>query len=488
MKPWLERSAALLTNTLTPPESECNELDWKLTLSEDKARLVEHLCAFANHAGGGCLVFGVASDSAVPGISLSEIERISNQITNLGRDAVEPAIQIDHAGLNHGGNDLLFVYIPESNVKPVHPRGKPEHESYIRSGGTTRKASRQDIGSMMLHSKTPRWEDLHATLLMTEDEVLVTLDSDHIFKLLDQTPPMNIEERLRWMQESSFIERRPAGGAYITNLGAITAARDLTPFEALQRKPARVVVFEGLNKSKLRSDIQGKRGVALTFPKLIQYVTNQLPTSEVIEQALRRKVTLYPTLALREVIANALIHQDFTVPGAGPLIAIFDDRIEISNPGNLLPSKTLDRLIGTAPESRNEKLAKAFRRYGICEEQGSGLIKAGLEIELYGLPPIKFEQESNSFKVTLFAPRTFVQMSAGERLNACYQHAVLRFLSSSTMTNKSLRERLKMSEKQRSMVSILIQEALDKHLIAPANPQNKSKKLSEYIPFWSAKQ
>jgi ATP-dependent DNA helicase RecG len=226
----------------------------------------------------------------------------------------------------------------------------------------------------------------------------------------------------------------------------------------------------------------------LSFANLIQFVGNQLPTSEVIEQALRKKVTLYPTLALREIIANALIHQDFTVTGAGPLIEIFDDRIEISNPGKLLPSKTLDRLIGTQPESRNEKLAKSFRRYGICEEQGSGLIKAGLEIELYGLPPIKFEQEANHFKVTLFAPRSFAQMSAAERLSACYQHAVLRNCSSSTMTNKSLRERLKMSEKQRSMVSVLIQEAIDKHLIAPSNPQNKSKKLSEYIPYWAARQ
>jgi predicted HTH transcriptional regulator len=176
------------------------------------------------------------------------------------------------------------------------------------------------------------------------------------------------------------------------------------------------------------------------------------------------------------------------VSGAGPLIEIFNDRIEISNPGRLLPSKTLDRIIGTQPESRNEKLAKSFRRYGICEQLGSGLVKAGLQIEMYGLPPIKFEQEANHFKVSLFAPRTFAQMTNSERLNACYQHAVLRYLSSLTMTNKSLRERLKMPEKQRSMVSVLIQEAMDKHMIAPSNPLNKSRKHSEYVPFWAAKQ
>ena len=151
----------------------------------------------------------------------------------------------------------------------------------------------------------------------------------------------------------------------------------------------------------------------------------------------------------------------------------------------MLPSKRLDRLIGTQPESRNEQLARAFRRYKICEERGSGLLKAGLQIELYGLPPIDFSAGPNHFKVTLFTPRTFAQMSARERLVACYQHAVLKHYSDSAMTNKSLRERLKMSEKQRSMVSVLIQEAIDKKLVKAADPNNKSRKFAEYVPNWA---
>jgi predicted HTH transcriptional regulator len=120
--------------------------------------------------------------------------------------------------------------------------------------------------------------------------------------------------------------------------------------------------------------------------------------------------------------------------------------------------------------------------YKICEERGSGLLKAGIQVELYGLPPIKFEEGANHFKVTLYAPRSFAQMTHQERINACYQHAVLKYYSNSAMTNKSLRERLKMPEKQRSMVSVLIQEAMDERRIIAANPENKSKKFTEYIP------
>jgi len=74
-----------------------------------------------------------------------------------------------------------------------------------------------------------------------------------------------------------------------------------------------------------------------------------LPHSEVIKQSLRTEATVYPEIALRELIANALIHQDFGITGAGPMVDIFDDRITITNPGALLPSKRPDRLIGTTP-------------------------------------------------------------------------------------------------------------------------------------------
>ena len=246
-------------------------------------------------------------------------------------------------------------------------------------------------------------------------------------------------------------------------------------------------MYEGRDKSKCRNETEGQIGYALSFQRLFLYICNILPTSEVIEKALRVRKPMYPELALREILANAMIHQDFTVTGAGPMVEIYSDRIEISNPGKLLPTKTIERLIGTQPESRNEKLARSFRMYKICEERGSGLIKAGRAVEFYGLPPIKFEQGANHFKVTLYAPRNFAQMTSAERINACYQHAVLQYLSSSALTNKSLRERLKMPEKQRSMVSVLIQEALEKKYIVAANPENKSKKFTEYIPKWASK-
>jgi ATP-dependent DNA helicase RecG len=178
-------------------------------------------------------------------------------------------------------------------------------------------------------------------------------------------------------------------------------------------------------------------------------------------------------------------HQDFTIRGKSPMIEIFDDRIEITNPGTLISSKNVDRLIGTNPESRNEVLAQAFRRYHICEERGTGFVKTILAIELFGLPPLKLEQGENYFKVTLSSPRKFADMSRDERIQACYQHAVIKHLSNSSMTNTSLRERFKMHEKQRAMISRLIKEALAAKIIKTKDIKSKSSKHIEYIPYWA---
>lgn len=188
-------------------------------------------------------------------------------------------------------------------------------------------------------------------------------------------------------------------------------------------------------------EMMGQKGYAAGFEGLIGYLKRVLPHSEVIQQSLRTEVCIYPEIALRELAANALIHQDFNVTGSGPMIEIFDDRIEFTNPGSLLPGKRVDRLIGATPESRNETLASAFRRYRICEERGTGFQKVVASIELFGLPPVVFTPLENAFKVTLYAPKKFADMSQSERIEACYQHAVLKFFANSVMTNTSVANR-----------------------------------------------
>lgn len=485
-KNWIIRAIALLESSLVPIPQELNELDWKERLSPNNDKLSKHLSAMANNPGGGFIAFGIENATGkVIGIEKTYSDDVVEKIGNLAREALIPPVRIDFVIETYRGFPVLLINVLESPIKPVCLAGKSIEETYIRSGGSTRKASRHEVGGLMLNSKLPQFEELNCSALKSDEQVLELLDYQAIFDLLDKPVSEDKAEVLEWMRNEKMVNASDGNRYYITNFGALAAAKNLGEFDGLARKGIRLIHYDGINKIKTKREYSGSKGYAIGFSSLISFVMALLPGSEIIKNALRTQTTIYPEIALREVIANALIHQDFSIKGTSPMIEIFDNRIEITNPGKLLPSKKIDRLIGATPESRNEVLASAFRRYKICEERGSGLEKAVAAIEVFGLPPLDFHEGENSFKVTIQSPKKFGMMTTEERIEAAYQHSVLKFYSHSVLTNTSLRERFKMSEKQRAQVSLVIREAIEKGKIKQKDPNNSSLKFAEYIPYWA---
>lgn len=135
-KPWVERALAILGQSLSPVPTELNELDWKSALSPNKDRLIEHLSAFANYPGGGFMVFSIDNSTRqVIGATEEDAERIVGQLTNLGREALEPPVVIDYAVTPLETASLLLVRIREQPIKLVHRRGKSIEHAWVRSGG-----------------------------------------------------------------------------------------------------------------------------------------------------------------------------------------------------------------------------------------------------------------------------------------------------------------------------------------------------------------
>jgi predicted HTH transcriptional regulator len=189
---------------------------------------------------------------------------------------------------------------------------------------------------------------------------------------------------------------------------------------------------------------------------------------------------MYPEIAIREIAANMIIHQNFAVLGF-PMIEIYSNRVEISSPGQPLISP--DRFIDNY-QSRNEDLADIMRRMGFCEEKGSGMDKAVMAIEQYRLPPIKVRVSDIRTNITVLAYKTWAETSKEERLQACYQHACLKYMSNEMLTNKSLRERFGVDEKNYPMVSRIIKEALKHGLIKVGTPEGANRRDVAYIPNW----
>jgi ATP-dependent DNA helicase RecG len=185
----------LLKKSLTGIPHELNELDWKETLSSNHEKLNNHLSAFANNPGGGFLVFGVDNKTRQPiGINAQDSERIITTLSNRARGTLNPEVIIEHSHFTYQERNLLMVFIHESSTKPVHIKNGTIEDSDIRSGSSTRKASCNEVGGLMLNSRIPRWEELNTSSRLAENEVLALLDAYAIHTLLKRPAPSTNQE------------------------------------------------------------------------------------------------------------------------------------------------------------------------------------------------------------------------------------------------------------------------------------------------------
>jgi predicted HTH transcriptional regulator len=268
----------------------------------------------------------------------------------------------------------------------------------------------------------------------------------------------------------------------IRRLGALLLAKQLDAFPDLSRKAARVVVYSGTSKVETRLDRLATRGYAVGFRGLITFTMSQLPQNEVIENALRKEVKLVPEIAIRELVANALVHQDLNVAGTSVMIEIYSNRVEISNPGE--PIVPIERFID-GYQSRNERLADLMRRFGICEEKSSGIDKVVQAAEVYQLPAPDFRKGYQRTIVSIYGPKDLEAMDREDRIRACYQHCALKWVMSERMTNQSLRERFHLPESKSAITSQVIAATIEIGLIKPDEKIGTSRKFARYLPFWA---
>lgn len=378
-------------------------------------------------------------------------------------------------------NDKLISLF---QIQAAH--GQPtcfSHKDYIRVGSITRPLKEFPEKEKKIWTKGPKqlFEKAAALHVDSAEDVIKLLDTQCYFDLLKIPYPTNRNSVIEKFESEKFIKTTP-NGYLITNLGALLFAKNTPEFDTIKRKSVRVIQYSGKNKLKTLKDQEGIYGYALGFERLMKFINDLLPSNEVIGQAFRDTVTMYPEIAIRELVANAIIHQDFSERGTGPMVEIYSDRIEISNPG--LPLITPNRFIDEY-QSRNEDLAGIMRRFRICEEKGSGIDKVISFIEMFQLPAIDIQVQEKHTKVIIYSYLKFSDMDKKDRIRACYQHACLKYVMNEKMSNQSLRERFKIADENAAMVSRIIKDTFEAGLIKEEDPDSKSRKFVRYIPNWA---
>lgn len=340
--------------------------------------------------------------------------------------------------------------------------------------------SRQAVKQLIAETQGIAFDEQTAYKQATADDVLNLLDYDSYFQLTGRNLPENKTAILDVLANEKFLEKQ--GNAWnITNLGALLFARDLAKFKGLEYKTLRIVLYTGKNRIEAYPEQNFKEGYANGFEHFIQFIMERTSV-EVIEKALRETKESYPERAIRELLANALIHQNLWQNGMYVMVEIFSDRIEITNPG--APLVDVNRFIDTPPKSRNERIALLMRLFDICEQRGSGVDRAIAAIEHAFLPAPEFVKGEDYTKIFIYPKKKFAQMTKEDRIRACYQHCCLKYMEKEQMTNQSLRERFEIDEQNAAMVSRLIKDALNSGCIKVQNPDNTSRKHVKYIPYW----
>jgi len=372
---------------------------------------------------------------------------------------------------------ISLYIIPAAKIQPVTFL----HTAYIRVGSITRKLRDfpEKESKIWRRNVAPFEKEIVKSNLKASD-IIKLLSTQNYFDLLKIPYPSKQENVIEKFLSENLIVKEKNNYA-ITKIGAILFAKSFDDFETVKRKSIRVIVYKGKNKVETEREQIGGKGYALGFEGLVDWINSQLPANEEIGKALRKETRMYPEIAIREVVANALIHQDFSEKGF-PMIEIFSDRIEISNPGIPLinPDRFIDEYI-----SRNEKLADLMRRIGFCEEKGSGLDKVIFYNELYQLPAINVIITEKRTKIILYSYKKLNETDKKDKIRACYQHACLKYVSNEKMTNQSLRKRFKIDDHNYSIASRIIRDAIEVGLVKDDDPSNKSRKYASYIPFWA---
>ncbi|MEI6206230.1 MAG: ATP-binding protein [Desulfuromonadales bacterium] len=468
---------ATLQQWLTAP-AETEHLEFKEAKQQfDTTKLMRYCVALANERGG-YLVLGV-SDKLPRQVVGSQAFSATTELNEIKARIVEKLhIRVDTVELMHPLGRVLVFEIPS---RPVgHPMDFDG--AYLMRAGEDLVAMTPDQLRRIFAEGQPDWFSQPAKKGASPDEVVALLDTQAYFELSNLPYPTTRDGVLARLSGEELIAHSSSGWT-INNLAAILLAKRLDAFSpALARKAPRVVIYEGTDKTVTREDKPGIRGYAVGFESLVDFVHSAAPLNRSVEQVVREEIKMFPKQALRELIANALVHQDFLASGASVMIEMYVDRVEISNPG--IPPISVDRFIDEF-RSLNERLADLMRRLGICEEKGSGIDKVVKAAEVYQLPAPDFRVGELRTTSILFAHQDFSAMSKSDRIRACYQHCCLMYVSNQRMSNQSLRERFGVPESKAATVSLVIGAAKDAGLVKADESETNSTRYARYLPFWA---
>lgn len=466
---------------------EHESVEFKLNLS-DPATIGKFISSLANSAAltevaSAFLIWGIEDDTrSITGTTFDPYStRIGNQsLIPWLHSQIEPQVAIQFRQVEYRGNRVVLLQIGAARSNPV----RFQKTAYIRIDSHLVELSHHPAYEQRLWSVLLREPADQATALsgLSAADVLDLLDAETYFVRIRRLVPKDKASIVKQLQQHRFIRAQQDGRWEIRTHAALLFARNLEDFGHLGRKAIRIVQYAGDNRIETIREFRDLRGYAAAFDDVHQRIMDLLPAREQVVGARRTVETMLPSLAIREALANALVHQDLILRGSRPMVELFTSRIEVTNPGT--PLVDVNRLIDAPPRSRNETLASIMRELDFCEERGSGWDKIAYEVGIRFLPAPTIAVTNDHTRVTLFGPESLNRLSKEERVWATYIHACLLYCQHEYLTNARVRDRFDIASRNSATASRIIADAVESGWLIVYDP-HASKKMMQYIPYWA---
>lgn len=395
--------------------------------------VIETATAFAN-TKGGIVFIGISDEGKILGVQLGKKTLIS--YVHKISQSTEPTIIPEVESTKINGKTVVAIRVNEFPIKPVAVRGR----CYRRVNSSNRQMTPNEIAQMHLHSTGTSWDAFPAR-----------------DKTLDDIDLMKVE---RYLREANATGRRKIADGpaeVLKKLGFIkdekaTWAAVLVFGKEPQRPLLQSAVHCGrfrMDKAQIIDDLMVETDLIDQVDEVMKFVTRHISVRYEFEGKPRRKeVWEYPLEALREAVINAIVHRDYTAP-SNVQVEIYDDRIEIWNPGGLLPGITIDDLYKEEHKSvvRNRLVAQVFYDIGYIEKYGSGTIKIIDLCKQQGLPSPKFKEVFGGFSVAFRKDVYTEEYLRNLELSERQIKAVMYVKEKGRITNKEYRELNSVSNK-----------------------------------------
>jgi ATP-dependent DNA helicase RecG len=357
-------------------QDEGYNLEFKESVSSS---LAKEICAFAN-ANGGKIVVGVTNDKKIKGVS--DVNTSKSKIQDYARN-MDPSFSVTMKMLD----DVLVVTVSEGKKKPYSANGK----FYMRRGANSQQLKRDEIRVLFREEGFLQFDETPNKKFDFDNDFdthkfKAFLDRAHISEVLDQK---------KILKNLMLIEN-----GELKNAGVLLFCHRVTKF--FFGATIKCVLFRGKNKYKILTMKEFDADLYSNYQNAITFLQSNLRTEYIIKAGPREEIFELPENALREAILNAIAHRDY-YSTASIQVEIYEDRIEIVNPGGLIGNFTVKDLYSRSIP-RNPLLFGLMQRMELVEKVGSGLLRINEAMEKYELPTPLIDADKYFFKITFIRP------------------------------------------------------------------------------------